>query len=109
MTKKCPVCGKEFETENHQRKYCSVNCLSKHNKEYQKQYRKDNQKYLRIYQRNYYREHHEEWNEYQRKYRRERKAHKRVSSYPCTGIPNYSIPTEMCLNCNAPECRFYND
>ena len=117
MTKQCPVCGTEFETENNRRTYCSSSCCKKasyrRNREkkiaYVKRYRQEHREYIKEYERTYYQNHKDHYREYQKHYQR-----LRVSSikYPCWRYKAknaYNIPDKLCLNCKAPECRFYHD
>ena len=124
MTKKCPVCGAEFETENSRKIYCSKKCRNEKNYEknieYQKRYRREHMEYFREYRRKYYHEHKEKIDKNSRNYReknRERYAEYQRrykmnqtnsdSKYPCKGFNYYNIPDEICLNCNADYCKYY--
>ena len=92
----CPICGKEFETNDHRRKYCSEECSKTAQKRQQKRWLKDNyeqhknnqREYMKRrrrglgqeynkYRRKYYESNKEEFKAYARKYYREHRDEKR--------------------------------
>lgn len=131
MNKKCPICGAEFETENSRKIYCSNSCSQKsyyrRNREkmlaYAKQYRQEHRDSILEHQKKYYQDHrekiiernkqylkqHKEQNlKYQREY--QRLNYRSKIKYPCWRYKaknSHKITDKLCLNCNAPKCRFY--
>ena len=119
MTKICKYCGEEFETNRNQQKYCSKRCqykeYYKRNREKilkkNKKYREDHREHYIEYMKQYRLNHKKYYKEYYKQYREKGPKNSRLK-FPCSRyVGDYiaQIPTKMCLNCSAPECRFYND
>lgn len=118
ITKKCPVCGEEFEPSKNYQKYCSPKCRRKYhyqrNREkilaQQRQHYKDNRDYIKAYKKKYYQDHKEYYKKYFKEYRERHKQIKNQGTkYPCSQYPPSKaeyIPDNLCLNCNAQSCRF---
>ena len=49
LEKKCPICGKIFETHNRNRKACSEECSKELRRQYSKAWRANHPDYMRIY------------------------------------------------------------
>lgn len=78
----CPECGKEFETDNHRRKYCSPECCKEFHKKRTRQRIKENP--------NYYQE------------LKERRKRKNLES----AISRCRRHFNNCETCPYDECRF---
>lgn len=51
--KKCPICGKEFETNNPKRALCSPECKEANKKAYLQRYRRENKEHISEQYRSY--------------------------------------------------------
>lgn len=130
MIKKCKLCGKEFEPNKHQQKYCSSECseeairkqrqqyylehkekMNEYNRkwkkankekmnEYNRQWREANKEKCREYYRKYYWKNHEKILKYQREYYKNRYISKALAE--CRRTHN------DCYDCDMPvgECRY---